>query len=466
MTTVELDAEAEARIGRVLNDKWTLERLIAIGGMAAVYLARHRNGARAAVKILHRRLAENASVRERFVQEGYAANRVEHHGVVQVLDDDTIHGGEDDGAVYLVMELLEGESLDERAARPPPVDELEVLAILDGVLDVLVAAHARGVIHRDLKPDNIFLARDPEDGRVRIKVLDFGLARLEGGASKTVHGLALGTPSYMSPEQAAGRTDEIDGRTDIFALGATAFRLLTGRRIHEEPNVTALVLKMASAPAPPIRSVSAGVSPELAAVIDRALAFAREDRYPTAADMRADVQAIRRERLGEDAFPTSLRASIRAPDARDEPSQPTIQLGEADLASRPEASPPRALDAGSMASISHPAGVPRRGSLLFRALFLAAAGGLVYYAMTADDPVAPLRGLRVRVPSELPFLSTLLDSGVERTELDATTSASDASDANDASRPAKPAASTPKKTTPTRPPAHPAPTTTHAPKKR
>jgi serine/threonine-protein kinase len=289
----QLEADARARVGRVLNAKWTLERLMGVGGMAAVYGARHRNGARAAVKLLHPELARRPEVCERFLREGYAANRVEHRNAVQVLDDDIVKGGDDDGAAYLVMELLEGESLEERAAHPPPIGEQELLTIASGVLSVLESAHEHGVVHRDLKPDNIFLARDSGDGRLRIKVLDFGLACLIDLQRTTQFGLALGTPSYMSPEQAAGRSEEIDGRTDLFALGATAFRVLTLRRIHEADDPVGLVLRMANEPAPPIRSVLSTISEGLAAVIDRALAFRREDRYPSAGAMRADVDALR-----------------------------------------------------------------------------------------------------------------------------------------------------------------------------
>src|SRR5262249_53508789 len=147
------------RVGRVLNDKWTLERLLGVGGMAAVYAARHRNGARAALKILHADLAREEAVRERFLREGYAANRVEHPGAVRVLDDDIVKDGPDVGAAYIVMELLDGESLEERAGRPPNLGEAEFLWIAEGVLAVLEAAHDHGVVHRDLKPANIFVAR-------------------------------------------------------------------------------------------------------------------------------------------------------------------------------------------------------------------------------------------------------------------------------------------------------------------
>lgn len=293
MVTMEqgADPRAEERVGTVLDEKWTLEHLIGSGGMAAVYAAKHRNGARSAVKILHPELARVSEIRERFLREGYAANRVEHRGVVRVLDDDIVKSGPDEGSAYLVMELLEGESLHERMERPPKLGERELLELMDAVLDVLEAAHAHGVIHRDLKPENVFLARDPDVEGVRVKVLDFGLARLSESATVTTAGIALGTPSFMSPEQAAGRTDEIDGRTDIFALGATIFRIATGRRIHNADNMVQLVSLMATVPAPPVRTVNPELSERFARVVDRAIAFDRAERYPTAAAMRADVLA-------------------------------------------------------------------------------------------------------------------------------------------------------------------------------
>jgi len=305
--TDELTDRASVRVGRVLDEKWRLERLLGVGGMAAVYAAKHRNGARAAVKILHPELSREAEVRTRFLQEGYAANKVEHPGAVRVLDDDVVSGGDDDGAAYIVMELLEGESLLDRARRnAAPLPEPEVLAIAEGVLDVLVAAHAHGIVHRDLKPENLFLVRPsnpppalgPTDGivrepPVRVKVLDFGIARIADGGGRTRVGTALGTPSYMAPEQAKGRRDEIDGRTDLFALGATMFRILTGRRVHDADTAPEILAKMATLPAPTVRNIAPEVSVDLAHIIDRALRFKREDRYPDATAMRDDVRAAR-----------------------------------------------------------------------------------------------------------------------------------------------------------------------------
>jgi serine/threonine-protein kinase len=283
------DPRARERVGSVLDEKWTLERILGSGGMGAVYAARHRNGARGAVKVLHPELARRDDIRERFLREGYAANRVEHRGAVRVLDDDVVKEGPDEGTAYLVMEILEGESLEARIDRGPPLTEPELLSILDDVLAVLEAAHEHGVVHRDLKPANLFLNKDPAGPGV--KVLDFGLARLEEARSVTGVGLALGTPSYMAPEQASGRTTEIDARTDLFALGATAFMILAGRGVHEADGILELVARMGTLPAPKLRTIAPHVGEPLAQIIDRSLEFNRDDRYPSASAMRADVQA-------------------------------------------------------------------------------------------------------------------------------------------------------------------------------
>ncbi len=339
--TDDADSQAQERVGCVLDDKWTLERLLGVGGMAAVYAATHRNGARAAVKVLHPDLSRIKEVRERFLREGYAANRVEHAGAVKVLDDDVVVSGPESGTAYIVMELLEGESLQDRIERGPPLGEIEFLSIAASVLEVLEAAHARGVVHRDLKPENLFLVRPTDDAGAaatggRVKVLDFGLARLVAGQAITSYGLALGTPSFMSPEQAAGRIDEIDGRTDLFALAATGFRICTGRRIHEATNPVDLVRKMASLAAPKVRTVRPEVSEACARVIDRALEFRREDRYETATAMREDVHRSIAEL--EVRGPTQLAVPVASAPPRPVPlesgssgQQTTIEVSQRDL---------------------------------------------------------------------------------------------------------------------------------------
>ena len=198
------------------------------------------------------------------------------------------------------------------------------------------------------KPENLFLLRPSDDAPAstgpRVKVLDFGLARIVQGQALTSYGLALGTPSFMSPEQAAGRIDEIDGRTDLFALAATGFRICAGRRIHEAANPVDLVRKMATLAAPRIRSVRSDVSEACARVLDRALEFRREDRYETAAAMREDVERaiaeiqvrgptrardrrlrVRRSRPAFESVSSSAQATVEL-SARDlQPSRPPVE---------------------------------------------------------------------------------------------------------------------------------------------
>jgi eukaryotic-like serine/threonine-protein kinase len=234
------DEVVAGRVGRTYGGKWTLERLIGTGGMAAVYAARDPSGATAAVKILHPEMSLRQDVRERFLREGYVANKVDHPGAVRVLE----HGSSDDGTVFLAMELLVGEPLSAHVHRHGGLPVPRLLDFLDQILDVLVRAHSHGIIHRDLKPDNLFVTSDG-----RIKILDFGLARLLDAAPgdfRTKTGLALGTLPYMAPEQALGRRAEIDGRTDLFALGASAFRIVAGRKVHEAPSEAELLMAMAS----------------------------------------------------------------------------------------------------------------------------------------------------------------------------------------------------------------------------
>lgn len=281
----ELVIRARTRIGTVLNEKWRIDQLIGVGGMAVVYSATHRNKKRAAIKMLHPELSIDPSIRTRFLREGYAANSVEHPGVVRVDDDDVTQ----DGAAFLVMELLDGETVDARCCRKGGrLPAREVLSIADLLLDVLASAHAKGVVHRDLKPENVFLNRDGA-----LKVLDFGIARLKElstHASATRTGSLMGTPAFMAPEQARGRVDDIDGRTDLWAVGATMFYLLTGRFVHQAETPNEVLALAITQHAPPIASVDSQTPPQLAALVDRALAYHKQDRYPDARAMQTAVR--------------------------------------------------------------------------------------------------------------------------------------------------------------------------------
>src|SRR5271169_2778679 len=171
--------------GVVLKEKWRIDSLLGEGGVAAVYAATHRNGKRVAVKVLHPHLASIPDVRDRFLREGYVANRVEHPGAVGVLDDDVT----DDGLVFFVMDLLDGESLEKRLAREGKLAPKDVLGITYVLLDVLSAAHSKGIVHRDIKPENIYLLRDGGQ-----RLLDFGTARLQeqtAGKNATQSGAAM-----------------------------------------------------------------------------------------------------------------------------------------------------------------------------------------------------------------------------------------------------------------------------------
>ena len=282
---MDLELESAQRVGTTLCNKWTLERLIGTGGMAAVYEAAHKIGRRDAIKILHAEVARDPELRARFEQEAHAVNRFKHPGAVEIHDIDVT----EDGTPFLVMELLEGDSLADLARRPGGVELGLLLRLTDELLDVLVAAHAQGIIHRDIKPDNLFVLRDG-----RLKVLDFGIARVRASVPpklRTRAGAALGTAPYMPPEQIKGH--EIDARADVFAVGATMFRLLARRRVHEASTETETLVRMASEPAPALASVAPDVPRDVALVVDRALRFDRSQRYPDAATMQSDVRALR-----------------------------------------------------------------------------------------------------------------------------------------------------------------------------
>ncbi|HEX6764539.1 MAG TPA: serine/threonine-protein kinase [Polyangiaceae bacterium] len=319
----EIQERAETRIGAMLRDKWHIDALIGLGGMAAVYEATHRNGKRAAIKILHAEAAMVPDIRARFLREGYLANRVGHPGAVSILDDDV----DVDGTVYLVMELLEGRTLDtfrgESSVQPD-----ELLLIAHGVLDVLSAAHKKDIVHRDLKPANVFLCTSSA-----IKILDFGIARLQSVAAAqspsgaTGRDVTLGTPGYMPPEQARGHWDKVDAQSDLWSLGATLFALFTGRLVHEAPTVNEQLLAAMTQPAPPLGSIAPNVPAPVAALVDRALAFEKTERWPSADAMQAEVARIYEASTGnpvDDAPPVSVARRPRSvvPDA------PTVAASE------------------------------------------------------------------------------------------------------------------------------------------
>jgi hypothetical protein len=302
----------QRRLATILNKKWHLDALIGIGGMAAVYEATHRTGARAAIKILHPELAALGEFRTRFQREAYIANKIDHPGTVKVMDDDI----DEQGFPYIVMELLRGETVEELArdtggVLPPP----DVLTIAMRTLDVLEAAHAAGVIHRDIKPENLFVTTGGE-----MKVLDFGIARVKDslGGHATRTGVMMGTPAFMPPEQALGRTKRIDERTDLWAVGAVMFNLLTGRNVHEGETDNEMIVSAATRPARSLAKAMPEAPLDLVSLVDCALAFDPERRFGSAGRMKAELRKLLD--LGRAA--EAPLGAVRRPPAETVPARP------------------------------------------------------------------------------------------------------------------------------------------------
>jgi serine/threonine protein kinase len=277
---------AATRLGQVLGGRWTLTEVLGVGGTACVYAATHRNGARVAIKLLHPELSRNARLRRRFLSEGYAANRVGHPGVVVVLDEVE----EANDTAFLVMELLQGQSLDRFLSARGKVSWREVAEWTVEILDVLAAAHDKHVLHRDLKPSNVFFTSAGQ-----VKVLDFGTAKVGSWGGQHVitrSGTTLGTPAFMAPELASGSTDDVDALTDIWAVGATMFQLLTNRTVHLALSAQQAIVAAATQPAPRLRSLARDVPQELADIVDRALAYQKCERFPNARAMQGELRRL------------------------------------------------------------------------------------------------------------------------------------------------------------------------------
>jgi serine/threonine-protein kinase len=390
----EQTQRALERVGTVISGKWTIVRLLGVGGMGVVYAATHRNKKRAALKMLHRELCLDTAVRERFLREGYVANSIDHPGSVKVDDDDVA----EDGSVFLVMELLEGETIQARWERKGNrLGVEEVLSIADRILDVLVVAHAAGVVHRDLKPENLFLNHDGQ-----LKVLDFGIARLrEQGESLTATrtGVVMGTPAFMAPEQARGRWESVDHRTDLWAVGATMFTLLTGRYVHGGGTVNEMLASAITRPAQPIHEIDSSVPHRVAKLIDRALAYDMDARFSSARSMQ---EAVRRAYHGVASGDTVRPPELSSPDfdelarpsevtPEEQPAPPTgPHPGEVQAGTNPFAT-------GVSVTRTSPDSIPMRkapiGALLgvmgFLALLVVGVVA-VLVSRTKGDPIAPL----------------------------------------------------------------------------
>jgi eukaryotic-like serine/threonine-protein kinase len=273
-------------IGTTVDRRYLLKREIARGGAGAVFEAEHLYTKRSvALKLLVPEQRSAPEPRARLLREALALSAARHPGVVSALD----AGETDDGTPYLVLELLEGRSLEGILAVRRRIGSAEVAWLGMALCEALGSAHRRGIIHRDMKPSNVFVARD-EQGREVVKLFDFGVARIpsETNNKLTREGALLGTPEYMAPEQLLAR--EVDGRTDLYALGITLYECLAGV-VPFEGNFGEVLLKVSTQPLTPLRQKVAEVSPEFAAAIERALAPEPDARYP---DAQAFAQALRK----------------------------------------------------------------------------------------------------------------------------------------------------------------------------
>ena len=305
------DDSAILAIGSLLDGRYRVDAIIGIGGMGRVYKAEHTGIGRAvAIKVLHSRLGGSKEAAQRFQREALASGRLDHKNIVGVSD----FGVTDDGSLYLVMEALEGESLGKRLERDHRIPWPEAMQIIRGVLSGLRHAHDKGVVHRDIKPDNIFLAN--KDGETVIKILDFGIAKLYAGnaddPAMTRAGLTVGTPTYLSPEQAVGGA--ITPASDLYSTSVVLYEMLTGRPPFEDSDPLAMLTAHVSKDPPSFGEVAPGVDvpPGIEAVINRGLAKVSGERISSATDYQRQLDEAMRAAGYDPAMPVG-RASTQLP---------------------------------------------------------------------------------------------------------------------------------------------------------
>ena len=285
MTKVsELRQQALARIGQKMG-AWQIKSLIGIGGAGAVYLA--TDGTRqGALKTLHDSIQQNAKQRSRFTREAQVTSQLNHPNVVQVIDFGTTQNDE----LFMVMEYLEGRALHDMMSKFGNRFELkQAVFVIKGLLSALSLAHSHGVIHRDIKPQNVFITTNPTE----VKLLDFGVAHDDMSSDElTMHGAILGTPAFMSPEQARGRLDMLDARSDLFSCGALFYTMLTGKPIHKAKSAEESLLMAATKPFTTIATTLPDLHPAMVAVVDQALNWNPSKRFQSAdAMLNATINA-------------------------------------------------------------------------------------------------------------------------------------------------------------------------------
>lgn len=279
--TLDAPAREMLALQEALSGRYAVERELGRGGMGIVFLARDLTLERlVAIKLLPPSLAVVPDLRERFLREARTAAGLSHPNIVPIYAVEEQHG-----LVYYAMGYVEGETLTERVQRVGPLPPSEAGRVLQEAAWALSYAHGRGVVHRDVKPDNVLVER----ATGRALLLDFGIARSRAASPLTMVGESLGTPQYMSPEQAAG--ESLDGRSDLYALGAVGFYMLTGQPPFDGPSMRAILAMHLTRPAPPVASLRAGIPPRLAAIVDRCLAKEPAERFASGEALVGALQA-------------------------------------------------------------------------------------------------------------------------------------------------------------------------------
>lgn len=297
-----LEEDPSSLVDTVLDGQYRIESLLGKGGMGAVYLGRHiLLGDRVAIKILPREVQNNAEWLRRFRREGQAARRFRHANAVTVYDLRTAA----DGTIYMVMEYVEGQTLDAELKQRGRFNPADALEVLEPIMSVLNTAHAMGVVHRDLKPENIMIGKG-NGGESTVKLLDLGIAKMReiagvessGTTELTMAGQVLGTPYYMSPEQwgelSRDGNMEIDGRADIYSLGLVAYQMIAGRRVYAANTLHELRREHLYAKPPALSEVVPGVALAFSKAIDRAISKDRVDRQSTAGELAEELRAALR----------------------------------------------------------------------------------------------------------------------------------------------------------------------------
>src|SRR6185312_5739653 len=368
-------------VGQILADRYRVVRLVGEGGMGQVYEAQHVNiNKRFALKLLRPEIVSNGEAVARFRQEAWASSSIGHENIIEIEDFATLPSG----SVYLAMEFLDGKALSERMREEPPLPFAESLDVMLQVVSGLAAAHDKGIVHRDMKPENIFLGQ--KYGRPLVKILDFGIAKVsgaEGNRSLTRTGTIFGTPHYMSPEQALGKT--LDHRADIYSVGVIMYELFTGKVPFEAESFMGILTKHITTQPTPPRQVAPerDISPAIEAVIMRALAKEPEERYQSMAELTAELAGIAAEVAPEVLQPrpsSQALAQISKPLSTVMPSRAATPLPKP-----PSGKLPLPLDE------TKPHAKKRSAApyVVVATLLVAAAAGAVVYVSRTPAPTTP-----------------------------------------------------------------------------